>query len=223
MAEQITLDLETLYAETGTAKLAQLAEYEKLAKDLAGNGNVVTLTGQAPIWLYLRIAHALHGKVRCLRYTSPVTGEVVVYDHDPFIKPEPQRHAEHGDYLKTNELTERIIGAAIRVHRVLGPGLLESAYQKCFAHELRKGSITVECEKLLPITYDFVDIDAGYRLDMIIDGKVVIENKTVERIIPIHEAQLLTYLKMTGCKVGFLINWNVPILKDGIKRMVLGF
>ena len=84
MAEQITLDLETLYAETGTAKLAQLPEYEKLAKDLAGNGNEITLTGQAPIWLYLRIAHALHGKVRCLRYDSPVTGVVVVYDHSPF-------------------------------------------------------------------------------------------------------------------------------------------
>lgn len=84
MAEQITLDLETLYADTGIAKLARLAEYEKLAKELAGNGKNVTLTGQAPIWLYLRIAHALHGKVRCLRYDSPVTGEVVIYDHSPF-------------------------------------------------------------------------------------------------------------------------------------------
>lgn len=84
MAEHITFDLETLYAETGTAKLAQLAEYEKQAKELAGNGNNVILTGQAPIWLYLRIAHALHGKVRSLRYDSPVTGEVVIYDHSPF-------------------------------------------------------------------------------------------------------------------------------------------
>jgi len=84
MSNSIILDLETLYAETGTAKLAQLAEYERLAKELAGNGNEVTLTGQAPIWLYLRIAHALHGKVRCLRYDSPVTGGVVIYDHSPF-------------------------------------------------------------------------------------------------------------------------------------------
>jgi len=84
MAEQVTLDLETLYSDTGTAKLAQLAEYEKNAKELAGNGNNVILTGQAPIWLYLRIAHALHGKVRSLLYDSPVTGEVVIYDHSPF-------------------------------------------------------------------------------------------------------------------------------------------
>jgi len=223
MAEQITLDLESLYAETGTAKLAQLAEYEKQAKEVAGNGNEVTLTGQAPIWLYLRIAHALHGKVRCLRYDSPVTGEVVVYDHDPFLKPEPQRRGERGENLEANILTDRIIGAAIRVHKALGPGLLESAYQKCFELELHKSTLSVECEKLLPIKYDSIDIDAGYRLDMIIEGKVVIENKTVERLIPIHEAQLLTYLKMTGCKIGFLINWNVPILKDGIKRLVLNF
>ena len=224
MAEQITLDLETLYAETGTAKLAQLAEYEKQAKELAGNGSEVILTGQAPIWLYLRIAHALHGKVRCLRYNSPVTGEIVVYDHNPFEKQkalelEPPRREER-KVIPLETLGNRIIGAAIQVHRDLGPGLLESAYQKCFEFELVKQGIHLVCEKLLPISYSSIEIASGYRLDMLIEESIVIENKAVDRILPIHEAQLLTYLKMTGCRLGFLINWNVPVLKDGLKRMV---
>jgi GxxExxY protein len=224
MSEQIIIDLETLYAATGTAKLAQLAEYETRAKEIAGNGNVITLTGQAPIWLYLRIAHALHGKARTLRYDSPVTGEVTVYDHSPFeiqnrVKPEPQRREDRKE-LPLEELGNLIIGAAIQVHRQLGPGLLESAYQKCLSHELMTQGIGVLCEQLLPISYNSVEITSGYRVDMMVEGSIVIENKTVERALPIHEAQLLTYLKMTGCKLGFLINWNVPVLKDGLKRMV---
>jgi GxxExxY protein len=219
----VTIDIESLYAGSETAKLADLPEYERKAMELAGSGNQVTLTGQGPIWLYLKIAHALHGKVRSLRYDSQVTGEMVVFDHNPFERPEPQRRGERGENLVSNTLTDRILGAAIRVHKALGPGLLESAYQKCHEFEMTKAGLLVETEKLLPITYESVKIDAGYRLDMIVDGKIVIENKTVERILPIHEAQLLTYLKLTGCKVGLIINWNVPVLKDGIKRMVLTF
>jgi len=112
------------------------------------------------------------------------------------------------------------VDACIKVHRALGPGLLESAYQACLAHELRKRGLKVECEVLLPIQYDGLHIDAGYRIDMLVEGSVLVENKTVERLLPIHEAQLLTYLKLRDCRVGFLLNWNVPLMKQGIKRMV---
>ena len=122
--------------------------------------------------------------------------------------------------MTIEELGNTIIGAAIRVHRVLGPGLLESAYQKCLDYELRKTGLRVDCELALPIHYETVLVDAGYRIDMLIEDLIIIENKTVERFLPIHEAQLLTYLKMKGCRLGYLLNWNVPILKDGIKRLV---
>jgi len=122
--------------------------------------------------------------------------------------------------MNIEELGSSIIGAAIKVHKVLGPGLLESAYQKSLEYELRKIGLRVECELALPVQYESLHIDAGYRIDMLIENKIIIENKAVERLLPIHEAQLLTYLKMKGCRLGYLINWNVPILKDGIKRMV---
>jgi GxxExxY protein len=122
--------------------------------------------------------------------------------------------------MNIEELGNAVIGAAIRVHKVLGPGLLESAYQKCLEYELRKTMVHVECELALPVLYESLQIDAGYRIDMLIENLIIIENKAVERLLPIHEAQLLTYLKMKGCHLGYLINWNVPILKDGIKRMV---
>lgn len=218
-----TIAMETLYSTTGTAQLADLPKYEQIARDLAGNGNEVVLTGQGPIWLYLRIAHALHGKVRTLRYDSPVTGEVLVYDHSPFDRSEPQRRRERREISSLDSLTEIIIGAAIKVHKTLGPGLLESAYQKCLECELKSNNIWYESEKIVPLTYGNLKIDTGYRLDMLVEDSVIVENKTVERIMPIHEAQLLTYLKLTGCKVGLLLNWNVPALKDGIKRMVLNY
>jgi len=122
--------------------------------------------------------------------------------------------------MNIEELGNKIIGAAIRVHRVLGPGLLESAYQKCLDFELRKMGLRVDCELILPVQYETVRIDAGYRIDMLIEDLIIIENKTVERLLPIHEAQLLTYLKMKDCRLGYLLNWNVLILKDGIKRLV---
>ena len=113
-----------------------------------------------------------------------------------------------------------IIGGAIKVHSALGPGLLESAYQACLAYELRRLGIKVDCEVLLPVVYGEVKIDAGYRIDMIVEDCVIIENKTVEKRMPIHEAQLLNYLKMKNCKLGFLLNWNVSVLREGIKRIV---
>lgn len=122
--------------------------------------------------------------------------------------------------MDIEEIATRIVSAAIKVHTALGPGLLESAYQRCMEYELRKEGLKVDCEVALPIIYEKIKIDAGYRIDMFVEGAVVVENKTVEKILPIHEAQLLTYLKMQDCKLGFLLNWNVSRMKDGIKRMV---
>lgn len=113
-----------------------------------------------------------------------------------------------------------IVDSAIKVHRQLGPGLLESAYQHCLAHELRKRGHKVLVEFALPLDYDGERIDVGYRLDIWVDDLVIIENKTVEALLPLHEAQLLTYLKLSGCHLGFLLNWNVKLMKNGIKRLV---
>ena len=122
--------------------------------------------------------------------------------------------------MEINEITEAVIGAAIEVHRHLGPGLLESVYQICLAKELTLRNIPFEQEKSLIIEYKGIHLDGGYRLDFLVDQLVVIELKAVDTLLPIHDAQLLTYLKLTGCKTGLLINFNVPILKFGIKRMV---
>jgi GxxExxY protein len=123
--------------------------------------------------------------------------------------------------LYEQELTREIIGAAIEVHRALGPGLLESAYQKCLARELALRGLAFEQEKELPVEYKGTLLDCGYRLDFLVAGKVVLELKAVDEIHPVHKAQLLTYLKLTGCQIGLLINFNVPLLKQGIQRMVL--
>jgi GxxExxY protein len=121
-----------------------------------------------------------------------------------------------------NRITEAVIGAAMAVHRELGPGLLESAYEACLAFELAERGLSVERQKALPIRYRGVNVDCGYRIDLLVEGKVIIELKAVERLEPIHEAQLLSYLKLSGCKVGLLINFNVKVLKNGIRRLVLG-
>ncbi|MBE0410814.1 MAG: GxxExxY protein [Anaerolineales bacterium] len=115
-----------------------------------------------------------------------------------------------------------IIDSAIKVHKALGPGLLESAYQICLAHELMKRGFRVMCEVTLPVHYEGIDIESGYRIDMLIEDCIIVENKVVDRIIPIHEAQLLTYLRLKGCWLGFILNWNVTRMKDGIKRLVNG-
>lgn len=119
------------------------------------------------------------------------------------------------------ELTRRIIKAAIEVHREIGPGLLESAYQVCLAREMSGMGIAFEQEKPLPVSYKGVKLDCGYRLDFLVEGKVVVELKAIDALAEIHEAQLLTYMKLTGCQVGLIINFNVPVLRQGIKRRVL--
>jgi len=113
-----------------------------------------------------------------------------------------------------------IVDSAIKVHRALGPGLLESAYQECLAYELRQRGFKVSCEVVLPVKYEEVEVDAGYRIDMLVEDAVIIENKTVDRILPVHRAQVLTYLKMKDCRLGYLLNWFVPKMKDGIRRYV---
>lgn len=116
-------------------------------------------------------------------------------------------------------LTEKIIGAAIEVHRALGPGLLESVYQECLALELGLRGLHFQSQLELPLNYKGLSLDAAYRLDLVVEQTVVIELKAVERLLPLHEAQLLTYLKLGGYSLGLLLNFNVPVLKDGIKRM----
>lgn len=113
-----------------------------------------------------------------------------------------------------------VLDASILVHRELGAGLLESVYQTCLAQELRDRGRGVECELSLPIRYRGRSIEAGFRLDMLVDGEVVVENKAVQAILPVHYSQLLTYLRLSGHRLGFLINWNVPLLKDGVTRLV---
>ena len=122
--------------------------------------------------------------------------------------------------MDAEQVAQQIVDAAIKVHRALGPGLLESAYQACMAYELRKRGLRVDCEVQLPVVYDGAQIDVGYRIDMLVEDSVIVENKAVEKLLPVHQAQLLSYLKLRGCHLGFLPNWNVPLMKQGIKRMV---
>ncbi len=119
-----------------------------------------------------------------------------------------------------NKTTETIIGSAIAVHKSLGPGLLESAYEACLAFELADRGLSVERPKALPVTYRGVKLDCGYRLDLLVDEKVIVELKAIDRLLPIHSAQLLSYLKLSDCKVGLLINFNVKILKNGLRRII---
>ncbi len=120
-----------------------------------------------------------------------------------------------------DQLSDRVIGVAIEVHRQLGPGLLESAYEECLCYELQSRGIPYFRQVPLPLQYKGVHIECGYRMDIVVDGKLVIEVKSVERLLPLHEAQLLTYLKLSGIKTGLLLNFNAVLLKHGIKRMVL--
>jgi len=120
-----------------------------------------------------------------------------------------------------SELSNRIIGCAIEVHRILGPGLLESTYQHCLAHELSRNGISFKIEQPLPVDYKDIRLDCGYRIDLLVEKEIIIELKSVEKLLPIHEAQLLTYLKLAKVKQGFLINFNVRRLKDGLKSYIL--
>ena len=123
--------------------------------------------------------------------------------------------------MEINEVTSQIIGSAIEVHKELGPGLLESAYETCLAFELGNRGLNVERQKPLPVIYKGTKVDAGYRIDLMVENLVIVELKAVEKIQPIHEAQILSYLKLSNRKVGLLINFNVKLLKRGLKRFSL--
>jgi GxxExxY protein len=123
--------------------------------------------------------------------------------------------------LVQEQLTEAVIGAAIEVHRVLGPGLLESAYEQCLFHELSVQGVSFRRQVELPVVYKGLQLDCGCRMDLVVEDQVVVEIKTVERLMPVHEAQLLTYLKLSGMRVGRLLNFYTGAMSHGIKRMVL--
>jgi GxxExxY protein len=124
--------------------------------------------------------------------------------------------------MHINQLSSKIIGAAIEVHKALGPGLLESAYEECLCHELNRNSLSFERQKALPIVYKGKRLDCGYKIDIVVENAIVLELKSYEKIEPIHKAQLLTYLKLSGLKLGLLLNFNVPVMRDGIVRIVNG-
>lgn len=120
--------------------------------------------------------------------------------------------------MELNEITERIIGCAIEVHKQLGPGLLESAYEECLAYELREFGFKVERQKAVPVVYKNIKLDCGYRIDILVEDRVVVELKSVDSLNPVHEAQILTYMKFANRNIGLLINFNVTLLKNGLKR-----
>ena len=122
--------------------------------------------------------------------------------------------------MTENELARIVFDWALKVHQSLGPGLLESAYEECLYYELRKTGLNVEKQKSLPLIYEEVKLDVGYRIDIIVENKLIIEIKSVEALNDVHFAQLLTYLKLTNCKLGLLINFNVSLIKNGVKRVV---
>jgi len=132
---------------------------------------------------------------------------------------EAQRHRENEE--QKDPRTSPIIGAAIEVHRVLGPGLLESAYEECLCHELYLRGLSFERQVAFPVSYKGLQLDCGYKIDVIVEREVVVELKAIEKVLPVHEAQLLTYLKISGKRVGLLINFNVPLLTRGIIRRIL--
>lgn len=137
-------------------------------------------------------------------------------DHVNFLTTE---NTELTEKEEANSFTGKIIGAAIEIHRVLGPGLLESAYETCLLYELRLRKLKVEPQKPMPVFYKDVMLDCGYRVDLVVENQVIVEIKSVNSLAPIHEAQLLSYLKLSDCKIGLLINFNVKMLKEGIRRM----
>ncbi len=126
-----------------------------------------------------------------------------------------------GDRTERDPLTDKVIGLAIEVHRAHGPGLLESAYEECLCYESKANDVPHQRQVPLPVVYKSVKLDCGYRMDVVIDGRLVIELETVDRLLPIHDAQILTYLKLGGIRTGLLMNFNMPVLKDGIRRLVL--
>ena len=131
------------------------------------------------------------------------------------------RDTETQRETQRDSLSETVIGAAIEVHRILGPGLLESAYEECLCHELECRQIAFQKQVELPVQYKDITLNCAYRLDIVVENQLVLELKAVDKLLPVHNAQLLTYLRLSGLSTGLLLNFNVPVLKDGVKRMKL--
>ena len=145
-----------------------------------------------------------------------VVGALAPYNHGlPLAGAETQRETPR------DSLTETVIGAAIEVHRVLGAGLLESAYEECLCHELDSRNLKFARQVALPVRYKAITLDCTYRIDIEVESRLILELKAVDKLLPIHEAQLLTYLRLSNLNTGLLLNFNVPVLKDGLKRMML--
>jgi len=123
--------------------------------------------------------------------------------------------------MKFDKLSNQVIGCALEVHKHLGPGLLESTYEQCLAHELTNAGIPFKLQYPLPVKYKSIKLDCGYRVDLFIDKTIIVELKSVDKVLPVHQAQLLTYMKLSGISIGLLLNFNVKYMKHGIKRMVL--
>ena len=124
--------------------------------------------------------------------------------------------------VNENAIGNEVLKSAMKVHTALGPGLLESVYELCLVHELLKGGLKAERQVALPVRYGGLEIDGGFRVDMLVGGLVIVEIKAVEKLMPVHKSQLLTYLRLSGCKLGYLLNFNVSHMRDGIKRVVNG-
>lgn len=138
-----------------------------------------------------------------------------------------KEHKEHtkgtrNEIMNENEIAKIVFELGLKVHKILGPGLLESAYEECLYYEIVKSGLLVEKQKALPLIYEDIKLDAGYRIDLIVEGKFIIEIKSVEALNDLHTAQILTYLKLSNCKLGFLINFNTVLFKDGVKRIING-
>lgn len=122
---------------------------------------------------------------------------------------------------KAHRVAKEVVDAALKVHRPLGPGLIESVYKVCVCHELSKRGLAFQYELKLPVIYDGIRLESGFRFDIMVEDSVIVEAKSVDKMVPVYEAQVLTYLKLTGCRLGLLINFKVPLLKDGIQRIVI--
>jgi GxxExxY protein len=215
-AEELNIDLQASYVVGDRFKDIEMARN-------AGAKAILVLTGYGK------------GELEFLGPTSKVQADFVAEDlgeavdwilADAHSNPKPQRPQRSRRFNskpieELNRLSDKIIGLAIEVHRGLGPGLLESVYQQCLAYEFSKQNLRFTTEQSIPVDYKGIRMDCAFRADFIVEDSIILELKTVDRILPIHEAQLLTYLKITGKKLGLLINFNQKLLRHGIRRIIL--
>jgi len=222
-AEELKLDLQSSYVIGDRTKDVEMARK-------AGAKAILVLTGYGRGELEFfgagskvqadHVAEDLGEAVDWILADATVQTEKANGEKKPQRSQRAQRKT-NGEMAEIDRLSNMIIGLAIETHRQLGPGLLESTYQQSLAYELSKNNIPFELEKKIPVMYKSVNIDCAYRADMVVDNKILLELKSVDRLLPIHEAQILTYLKLSGLRLGMLINFNVTLLRQGIRRIIL--